>query len=99
MPFGFHRDAGGAGSSPCELVAAREVGSKEGRPGGAAILVYGMYDISVLDNAPRVRIAMMTEALSRQAHTERIVGGVSAAPRPQSDGWRPAGPDASGPYT
>lgn len=56
-------------------MAAREVGSKAGRPGGAAILVYGMYDISVLDNAPRVRIAMMTEALSRQAHTERIVGG------------------------
>jgi glycosyltransferase involved in cell wall biosynthesis len=43
------------------------------RPGG--ILLYGMYDISSLSSAPRVRIAMMTGALSRQIHTERIVGG------------------------
>ena len=41
----------------------------------AGILVYGMYDISSLSSAPKVRIAMMTEALSRQTHTELISGG------------------------
>ena len=44
-----------------------------GRPAG--ILIYGMYDISNATSAPKVRIAMMTEALSKQIHTERIVGG------------------------
>jgi glycosyltransferase involved in cell wall biosynthesis len=34
-----------------------------------------MYDISDATSAPKVRIAMMTEALSKQVHTERIVGG------------------------
>jgi glycosyltransferase involved in cell wall biosynthesis len=34
-----------------------------------------MYDISDVSSAPKVRITMMTEALSRQTHTERIVGG------------------------
>jgi glycosyltransferase involved in cell wall biosynthesis len=43
------------------------------RPAG--ILLYGMYDVSSATSAPKVRIAMMTEALSRQIHTERIVGG------------------------
>jgi glycosyltransferase involved in cell wall biosynthesis len=39
------------------------------------ILLFGMYDLARLDRAPEVRIARMTEALSRQTHTERICGG------------------------
>jgi glycosyltransferase involved in cell wall biosynthesis len=34
-----------------------------------------MYDIAVQDRAPKIRIGLMAEALSRQTHTERIVGG------------------------
>jgi glycosyltransferase involved in cell wall biosynthesis len=41
----------------------------------AGILVYGMYDMSALDRAPTVRIALMTAALSRRLHTETITGG------------------------
>jgi glycosyltransferase involved in cell wall biosynthesis len=33
-----------------------------------------MYDLTGLDRAPKVRIEMMTRALSRRTHTERIVG-------------------------
>jgi glycosyltransferase involved in cell wall biosynthesis len=40
------------------------------------ILVYGMYSLAGPANqAPRVRIRLMTSALSRQVHTEQIVGG------------------------
>ncbi|MGA2513474.1 MAG: glycosyltransferase [Candidatus Limnocylindrales bacterium] len=46
-----------------------------GRGPGPGILLYGMYDLRSLDRAPEVRIAMMTGALSRRVHTERIVGG------------------------
>jgi len=34
-----------------------------------------MYDLAGLDKAPKVRIEMMTRALARLTHTERIVGG------------------------
>jgi hypothetical protein len=34
-----------------------------------------MYKLAGLDRAPEVRIAMMAEALSRQARVERITGG------------------------
>ena len=34
-----------------------------------------MYDLVRIDRAPEVRIAMMTDALGRRIHTERIVGG------------------------
>ena len=34
-----------------------------------------MYDLAGMDRAPKVRIALMTEALSRQTRTERISGG------------------------
>ena len=62
-------------------MVARDAAS-EPRPGGrGGILLYGMYDISVLNGAPKVRIAMMTEALSARAHTERIVGGRFARAR------------------
>jgi glycosyltransferase involved in cell wall biosynthesis len=44
-------------------------------PAGLGILVYGMYPLARMDRAPEVRIAMMTEALGRQVHTERITGG------------------------
>jgi glycosyltransferase involved in cell wall biosynthesis len=47
-------------------------GAKVPRSG---ILLYGMYDTAALDRAPTVRIAMMTGALTRQTHTERITGG------------------------
>ncbi len=43
------------------------------RPDG--ILLYGMYDVSTVRSAPQVRITMMAGALSRQVHTERVVGG------------------------
>jgi glycosyltransferase involved in cell wall biosynthesis len=46
--------------------------------GGAratGVLVYGMYDLAGMDRAPKVRIALMTEAFARQAPTERISGG------------------------
>jgi hypothetical protein len=46
--------------------------------GGAratGVLVYGMYDLAGMDRAPKVRIALMTEALAGQAPTERISGG------------------------
>jgi glycosyltransferase involved in cell wall biosynthesis len=39
------------------------------------VLLYGMYDLAGLDKAPKVRIEMMTRALSARTHTERIVGG------------------------
>ena len=39
------------------------------------ILVYGMYDLTGLDRAPKVRIEMMTRALSGRIRTEQIVGG------------------------
>src|ERR1035437_2024261 len=39
------------------------------------MLVYGMYDLAGMDRAPKVRIALMTEALARQARTELITGG------------------------
>lgn len=39
------------------------------------ILLYGMYDITIQDRAPKIRIGLMTEALARRAHTERITGG------------------------
>jgi glycosyltransferase involved in cell wall biosynthesis len=39
------------------------------------VLLYGMYDLTGLDKAPKVRIEMMTRALSSRTHTERIVGG------------------------
>jgi glycosyltransferase involved in cell wall biosynthesis len=55
-----------AGSEKAAAVSRR-------RPAG--ILLYGMYDLSRLDSAPRVRISMMTDALSVQTHTERISGG------------------------
>ena len=61
--------------------SARPAGAGGGSPGvatphrPAGILIYGMYDISSAASAPKVRIAMMTEALSRQIHTEQIVGG------------------------
>jgi glycosyltransferase involved in cell wall biosynthesis len=42
---------------------------------GRGILIYGMYPLARMDRAPEVRIAMMTEALGRQVHTERIAGG------------------------
>jgi glycosyltransferase involved in cell wall biosynthesis len=42
---------------------------------GRGILVYGMYPLGRMDRAPEVRIAMMTEALGRQVHAERIAGG------------------------
>ena len=38
------------------------------------VLLYGMYDLTGLDRAPKVRIEMMTRALSGRTHTERIVG-------------------------
>ena len=48
----------------------------QSRPGrSAGILIYGMYDIANATSAPKVRIAMMTAALSRQVHTESITGG------------------------
>jgi glycosyltransferase involved in cell wall biosynthesis len=34
-----------------------------------------MYDLAGMDRAPKVRIALMTEALARQSRTERISGG------------------------
>jgi glycosyltransferase involved in cell wall biosynthesis len=34
-----------------------------------------MYDITLQDRAPKIRIGLMTEALSRQTHTERVTGG------------------------
>jgi glycosyltransferase involved in cell wall biosynthesis len=34
-----------------------------------------MYDLAGMDRAPKVRIALMTDALSRQTRTERISGG------------------------
>jgi len=45
------------------------------RPPRSGILLYGMYDIAAMDRAPTVRIAMMTAALNRGTHTERITGG------------------------
>src|ERR1035437_6997924 len=39
------------------------------------VLVFGMYDLAGMDRAPKVRIALMTEALARQARTELITGG------------------------
>lgn len=39
------------------------------------MLVYGMYDLSGMDRAPKVRIALMTDALARQTRVERISGG------------------------
>jgi glycosyltransferase involved in cell wall biosynthesis len=39
------------------------------------VLVFGMYDLAGMDRAPKVRIALMTEALARQTRTERISGG------------------------
>ncbi len=41
---------------------------------GQGILLYGMYDPTGLDRAPKVRIEMMTRALSGLAPTERITG-------------------------
>jgi glycosyltransferase involved in cell wall biosynthesis len=38
------------------------------------VLLYGMYDLTGLDRAPKVRIEMMTRALSGRTHTERITG-------------------------
>ena len=34
-----------------------------------------MYDITLQDRAPKIRIGLMTDALSRRTHTERITGG------------------------
>jgi hypothetical protein len=34
-----------------------------------------MYDITLQDRAPKIRIGLMTEALSRQTHTEQVTGG------------------------
>jgi glycosyltransferase involved in cell wall biosynthesis len=48
-------------------------GSSRNLPPG--VLLYGMYDMSGMDRAPTVRIEMMTAALDRLAHTERITGG------------------------
>jgi glycosyltransferase involved in cell wall biosynthesis len=39
------------------------------------VLVFGMYDLAGMDRAPKVRIALMTEALARQTPAERISGG------------------------
>jgi glycosyltransferase involved in cell wall biosynthesis len=39
------------------------------------VLVFGMYDLAGMDRAPKVRIALMTEALARQTRTELITGG------------------------
>ena len=39
------------------------------------VLLYGMYDLTGLDKAPKVRIEMLTRALAGRTHTERIVGG------------------------
>jgi glycosyltransferase involved in cell wall biosynthesis len=56
--------------------SAAPEGDRELRPGSrGGILIYGMYDISTPSSAPKVRITMMTEALSRQTHTELISGG------------------------
>ena len=55
--------------------AAGDADSKARRRRPSGILILGMYDISDVRSAPQVRITMMTEALSRQADTERIVGG------------------------
>jgi glycosyltransferase involved in cell wall biosynthesis len=62
-----------ASATPAGVGGEKAVRVAGGRPAG--ILIYGMYDISTLSSAPKVRISMMTEALSRQIHTERIVGG------------------------
>ena len=59
-----HRTAGGA--------ASQEPSPPRRRKGG--VLLYGMYDPSAMDRAPKVRIEMMTRALSSLTHTERIVG-------------------------
>ena len=62
-------------SQPATKAGAGATGAAAagGRPPG--ILIYGMYDISSATSAPKVRIAMMTEALAKQVHAERIVGG------------------------
>jgi glycosyltransferase involved in cell wall biosynthesis len=39
------------------------------------VLVFGMYDLAGMDRAPKVRIALMADALARQTRTERISGG------------------------
>src|ERR1035437_241191 len=44
------------------------------RPRRDGILLYGMYDLAGMDRAPKVRIEMMTRALSGRTHTERITG-------------------------
>jgi glycosyltransferase involved in cell wall biosynthesis len=49
--------------------------SSEGGRARRGILLYGMYDLTGLDRAPEVRIAMMTDALSHRVHTERVAGG------------------------
>jgi glycosyltransferase involved in cell wall biosynthesis len=38
------------------------------------VLLYGMYDLAGMDRAPKVRIEMMTRALSGRTHTERVTG-------------------------
>ena len=43
--------------------------------GGARLLLYAMYDASVLGSAPRVRIGMLSDALAREVRLERIDGG------------------------
>lgn len=45
-------------------------GSARGSDGGPRLLLYGMYDASVPSSAPRVRIAMLAEALE---HRSRLV--------------------------
>jgi glycosyltransferase involved in cell wall biosynthesis len=49
--------------------------SKDRATARRGILLYGMYDLRVLDKAPKVRIELMTRALAGRTPTERIVGG------------------------
>ena len=49
--------------------------SANSHPRARGVLLYGMYDLAGLDKAPKVRIEMMTRALSGRIQTERIVGG------------------------
>ena len=62
-------------SRACIVGAMLPRTTREPRASRPGILLYGMYDMSALDRAPTVRIAMMTAALSGRTHTERITGG------------------------
>src|SRR5260221_3208731 len=57
------------------------------------LLLYGMYEMGVLDSAPRVRIDMMRRALERHVRLEFISGGRWARARAGATwllggGWR-----------